>query len=184
MLFFIILISVIIGFTVLIMILQSGQDNKMSKARLNNIVKNGFKADHLANLAGGDSSLCMDEEKQKIIWVNDAGSSAVFSFSEISAFEFLRDGVTITKGNRSGAIVGAALAGTVGAIIGSSGKQVATNETSKIEMILTTDSLKTPIFKIVFFNNAHPSYKGSVSAAEEWNGLMTIIQKRNQAVLE
>lgn len=73
----------------------------------------------------------------------------VFSYSDIISYELLQDGETITKGSLSGAMVGGALFGGVGAIVGSNMGLKTKQEISEYRIKIVT---KNPCYPEVYIN--------------------------------
>lgn len=91
----------------------------------------------------------LDEHNQ--LWkVPCFSPSLVFSYSDIISYELLQDGETITKGSLGGAIVGGALFGGVGAIVGSNMSTKTKQEISEYRIKIITKNLCYPEVYINF----------------------------------
>lgn len=73
----------------------------------------------------------------------------VFPYSDIVSYELLQDGETITKGSLGGAIVGGALFGGVGAIVGSGMGSKTKQEINEYRIKIIT---KNPCYPEVYIN--------------------------------
>lgn len=77
--------------------------------------------------------------------------TVIFSYDEIIDYELLQDGETITKGSLGGAIVGGAIWGGVGALVGGSlGKKKSKQEITEYRIKITTKNSFCPIVYINF----------------------------------
>lgn len=80
-------------------------------------------------------------------------NSYVFSYSSILNFELLEDGNTISKGGTGRAVVGGALFGGVGAIVGATtGSKKSQTICTKLQIKITTNNQDRPLFYINFIN--------------------------------
>lgn len=123
--------------------------------------------------------------------LNESFSPKFIDFNKIIESSIKEDGETVTKTNRgsqvAGTLVGGALAGGVGAVVGGLGaKQTATESVRKITLEIVIDDLRSPIYEIVFFISPTPLsksesiYKQVYSNANKWHKMISIILKRNE----
>lgn len=76
--------------------------------------------------------------------------SIIFAYDEIIDYTLLQDGETITKGGLGSALVGGAIAGGVGAIVGGSiGKKKSKQEISEYRIMITT---KNAFYTNIYIN--------------------------------
>jgi hypothetical protein len=148
-----------------------------------------------------ESGIAIDEMRKKICIIENQHKNYgevsetnkyeyqiyVYSFSEIIQSEILKNGVTITKISRSdqisGAIVGGALGGGAGAIIGGLGasSQSITTITS-LELQIVVNNAKNSVHKVTFLS---PNSIGAFITGDElkainhWHNLFTHILNRN-----
>lgn len=105
----------------------------------------------------------------------------IFNFDDITSFELVENGNTITSGGLGAALGGGLMFGTVGAIVGSNvgkRKNLATCESLKIKIVL--NSLHMPVIYISFIENMSvqknsPVYKQNFNSAQECLSLLEII---------
>jgi len=86
--------------------------------------------------------LCCDEARQ--LWyysthTNPKKYSQVFSYSEITELEYTENGTTVTKGGLGGAVIGGAMFGVAGAIVGSNVSKKASSS------VLTSMAIKVSL---------------------------------------
>lgn len=94
-----------------------------------------------------DSHLEVDENNHlwKLNYMN-----VIFHYSEIISYELLEDGESITKGSLGSALVGGALFGGVGALVGSAvGTRKTNREITEFKIKITT---KNPLLPDVYIN--------------------------------
>lgn len=89
------------------------------------------------------------DENNRLWKVPCFSPNLVFPYSDIISYELLQDGETITKGSLGGAIVGGALFGGVGAIVGSSMGSKTKQEISEYRIKIVT---KNPCYPEVYIN--------------------------------
>ena len=109
----------------------------------------------------------------------------VFRFSEIVGYEIIENGSTVTKGGLGGAVVGGALLGGVGAIVGGvTGKRATSQIISNMTVKIIIDRLDMPAVYIPLI--AFPVKAGSMlhvnafNAAHEVISALTVIRNRQQ----
>jgi hypothetical protein len=159
---------------------QGKQMDRDKEVRLKNISNNGFSTDVNFTVDGHSATICIDEDKERIIWVHNNGSNKVIPFKEIIEFEVLKNGNSITKISKSGLITGAIIGGGVGAIIGANSNKNTIEKITRLDLLLNLESIKDPIFKVNFYNNPEGKFsQGYLEVMEKWEGMMKIILKRN-----
>lgn len=201
------ILGVIVVFCVIVLSLIGNVEGGWAENRKKKIVEiinqKGINVDkrHDSNLS--ETVLIHDSVSQNIWYVEfpkNASPSNLhipnkvkkINYKDIVQVELKEDEHSIVVTSRTsqigGAIVGGALAGGFGAVIGGlSGKQKQKREVKKIEMLLTLDDLKTPYLKmkIVEFDrptstNSYP-YPEKYEEAFSWFKLMEVIIKRSEA---
>lgn len=121
------------------------------------------------------------DETNKLLRFPQYLSTIIFSYDEIIDFELLQDGETITKGSLGGAIVGGALMGGVGALVGGSlGKKKTKQEITEYRIKITTKNSFRPTVYINFLSTGKVksnslSYKMCVGDAQGVLSQLTII---------
>ena len=89
------------------------------------------------------------DENNRLWKVPCFSPTLVFPYSDIISYELLQDGETITKGSLGGAMVGGALFGGVGAIVGSGMGSKTKQEISEYRIKIVT---KNPCYPEVYIN--------------------------------
>ncbi|MEK3719237.1 SHOCT domain-containing protein [Paenibacillus sp. FSL H8-0034] len=162
-------------------------------------VNKGFNVSKKIIAADLDTAICLDEES-KTICLMYAGmkTSKVYSYKDILEVEVVEDGNTITKTSRGsqvgGALIGAVLAGGVGAIIGGlSGSKVQSNRINRIDLKMVVNDTEKPVVFINFMNEYDEAtgikdtrgekkdskkYKSAYEKVTQWHGLMSVLIKR------
>ena len=82
----------------------------------------------------------------------DANNPDIFSFSELVDFEMVEDGVSVTKGGLGSAIVGGALFGVAGAIVGGGLGKKQKDIVNKMSIIIKTRNDLIPRIEISLIN--------------------------------
>lgn len=105
---------------------------------------------------------------------------STYNFSDLLDYEVLEDGITIAKSNAGKALVGGALFGVTGAIIGSSSKRRQTPYCTSLQLRMVFNSLENPDIIIPFI--ASPVQKGEylynlyTEIVNEYAALLSYIQ--------
>jgi len=132
--------------------------------------------------------LAVDEQRKKVCLIDYSQKQfRTISYKDLLSSEVFEDGATITKTMRgsqiAGALIGNIAFGGVGAIIGGlSGKTKSTGTVSKIDLRLTVNDTKRPIFDITFLNKEtkkdKPVYQQALQTARQCHGLVEVLIKR------
>jgi len=131
----------------------------------------------------------VDEENK--LWLIPDGmfggkkSPIIYSFDKISEFELLEDGNSITKGGLGRALVGGALFGGVGAIVGGvTGGKKTKQLVNKLQIKITTNDMSNPAIYINLISGPTKTqsmiYKSSYNAAQEILSILTVITKSQE----
>lgn len=138
----------------------------------------------------GDYFIEVDENKK--LWLIPDGflgtrvNPIIYKFSDVVSFELIEDGETVTetKGGLGRAIVGGALFGGVGAVVGGvTGKRKSETKTTvdKLQVKITVKSIKDPIIYIDLIKKEvkkeSSTYKKALSNAQQIISLLDIMMK-------
>jgi hypothetical protein len=146
-----------------------------------------------STVKGTNYIVSIDEQSEQVAFANTL-NTYVFKFEDIIESEIIQDDVSIIKASRTsqigGALVGAALSGGVGAVIGGlSGSKQSTTKVKKITVRVTINDLKMPLIKADFFNHpsglpkTEPSLSSASNRAERCHSMMNVIINRNSKVV-
>ena len=151
-----------------------------------------LEPDQIIFTAHNDSQNCIsvNELGKKISFGYEENNQLLtkeYDFTDVISFEVQVDDKSSRKVSVGGAVVGAALAGGLGALIGSqSGKQK--TKVENMHLLITVNSISDPIIKFSILN---PSADGkgwnsdsfmvqnAVERAEKWTGIFNVILKQN-----
>lgn len=90
------------------------------------------------------------DESNKLVKFPSFSPSLIFTYSEIIDFELLQNGTSITKGGLGSAMIGGAMFGSVGAIVGGTvGKKKNIQEITEYKIKITT---KNDFYTTVYIN--------------------------------
>lgn len=132
----------------------------------------------------------LDETNKK--WTIPIGSfkkrideNRIYSFSDILNVELIEDGNSISKGGIGRAIVGGALFGGVGAIVGATTGHKHRQTCSKLQIKITLKNLNIPIEYISLINTETKkdsfTYKHNIGIAEQIFSVLQIICEQNKS---
>ncbi|HTO15652.1 MAG TPA: hypothetical protein VLZ83_07765 [Edaphocola sp.] len=157
------------------------------------LIEKGLQPDQILFTAHNDSQNCLsiNEIKKKLSlgYVdNNQFVTKEYDFNDVISFELQVDDKSQRKVSIGGAIVGAALAGGLGALIGSqSGKQNV--KVRNMHLLITVNSISHPLIKFSILN---PSADGkgwnsdgfmvqnAIQRAEIWTGIFNVILKQKE----
>ena len=125
-----------------------------------------------------------DEENKK--WTIPQGlikktinSNKIFSYNDILSYELIEDGNSISKGGIGRAIVGGALFGGVGAIVGGSTGHKQKQTCTKLQIKITLNNIDNPIEYITFISTETKKdsfvYSNSYNVAQQILSMLEIV---------
>ena len=100
-----------------------------------------FKTDKI--IYYGDIHFAVDDLNKNIYIYHPTYDKIVMKYSDVISYELIEDGQTVTKGSTGKAVIGAALFGATGAIIGSTMKKYE-NKCTSMKLIITINNIKNP----------------------------------------
>ncbi len=183
----------LLGFVLIIFIvaglMSMYSDSKITENRQvarTELQTHGFK---VAKVTDEGDAVSLNETDQKIILRTAKKVSAVYLYRDILASEIVQDGRTsITKTQRGsqlgGALIGGLALGGSGAIIGGlSGSTSSQDKVQKIEVVVTVNDTKNPIYRLlVFAGGVKSSEMGPyMNAAQEMHGLIKVVIEQADA---
>lgn len=126
----------------------------------------------------------IDENKKQLIipdgFMGKKINPRVYNFEDIIDYELLEDGESITKGGLGRAVVGGALLGGVGAIVGGvTGKKKTKNLINSLKIKVTVNDTNSPTTYINLINTQTKAssfvYKVAYSSAQEILSIFAVI---------
>jgi hypothetical protein len=121
------------------------------------------------------------DENNRLVRFPNSNPNLIFSYNEIIDFELIQNGETISGGGLGSAVVGGALFGGVGAIVGSNiGKKKTQQEISQYYINVVTSSPFFPSTGVAFFMGKVKSdsfvFKQATYSAQQVLSLLTRIK--------
>lgn len=131
-----------------------------------------------------------DNQKKWVILTGIFGKrnkSTVYNYSDIVDFELLEDGESISSGGLGRALVGGALFGGAGAIVGGvTGKKKTTGICSSLKLKITLKNINNPVVYINFIETDMKKdgsiYKNAYKMAHECLSVLEVICNQQQPV--
>jgi hypothetical protein len=184
--------------------IQTGESKKKSietNEKVNKLFElekslENFKVSQKFTTPNIDKMILLDEENKQVAFIESQFSSKeIYNYDDILESEILEDGKTITTTSRGsqvvGALIGGALIGGVGAIIGGlSGKKTSDEEIYRIDLKVIVNNTKSPIKLINFMNSdsdlsttpvptkkEEPKYKSAKRNIDHWYSLLSVLIK-------
>lgn len=105
----------------------------------------------------------------------------LYNTKDVIGYEVIEDGKTITSGGLGSAVVGGALFGGVGAIVGSNtGKKVSRKVTTSLKLKLTMDSIVSPTLYVDFIKLGKPVNldRSAEELVQETISVLQVLQHR------
>lgn len=133
-----------------------------------------------------DVTIGVDEGQKMFIYAYWDEQPIEIYFNKILNTEVLKNNNTVHKISGTGTIVGGALAGGIGAVIGSQVGKKSKDKIESLDLLINIDDLERPTLKINFFNKGMESHKSNeaLSEIEKWQGIFKIILERNKTETE
>ncbi|QTD41944.1 SHOCT domain-containing protein [Sporosarcina sp. Te-1] len=125
--------------------------------------------------------VAFDEEQQKWAVMTSSGSmNRIYKYSDIVNFELIEDGESVATGGLGRALVGGALFGGVGAIVGGvTGKRKSKAFCSNLKLKVTIKDMKNPVVYLDFINTKMKkdgnAYKTIARTAQECLSIFQLI---------
>jgi len=113
--------------------------------------------------------------------------STVYNYSDIVDFELLEDGESVSSGGLGRAVVGGALFGGAGAIVGGvTGQKTSNSICTSLRIKITLNDINKPTVYVELLKTAtkknHPIYKKSYKQAQECLSVLQLICNQQQPV--
>ena len=155
----VVLILVIIPLSLIVFLMYAVAPSKDSVERQNQYLQNKQKLDEFLSNYTVDQAITIDKtvfavclEKQAVLIYNDITSSSELSyrailFSSLTGCELVEDQTTIFSGGVGRAIVGAAVAGAVGAVVGAATRK-SSDVTNQMSIHIYTNNVLDPLYEI------------------------------------
>lgn len=132
--------------------------------------------------------ISIDENKKQ--WYTSSGATninqiKIYNFSDVQSFELLEDGETISKGGLGRAVVGGALFGGVGAVVGGvTGAKKTNSICSKLQIKITVKDISCPVVYINLINSPIRKdttvYKTVYNNAQEIMSILQLMADENK----
>ncbi|WP_455715442.1 SHOCT domain-containing protein [Anaerosporobacter sp.] len=112
-------------------------------------------------------------------------NSQIYDYSDIVQFELLENGNTVTKGGLGRALVGGAMFGGVGAVVGgATGKKRTKSHINSLRIKITTKDIDNPTIYINLINTDTKTdsiyYRSIYHSAQEILSLLSIMQEESK----
>jgi hypothetical protein len=184
---FITILIIVVTFTLILIIAKTVinfQDKKKSKEIFENLTNFNTTDKYISKTSG--VSIGYDEKRKQICLIIEH-KTKIYEYKDIIQSELDIDGETILKQSITGTIgrsvFGGVLGGGVGAIIGgTTGSKKGKENIRKIDLKITVNDTKTPVYRINFMDIETKKgsfiYEMIYEEAEKWHGIITVLIKQ------
>lgn len=122
------------------------------------------------------------DDKRKLLAISPKVKARIYKYDAINEFELLEDGETVSSGGLGRALIGGALFGGTGAIVGGiTGKRKRKSKISSLRIKLSLNNIDTPIDYIDFLDKKTKKgssvYKEAYENAQECLSILDMICK-------
>lgn len=180
-----IIIFVLLAFAVAIgsIIMQERMKKQMRNTILN--ISN-FTPTYEYMSENGTTGIAIDEKRKQICLVKNNEDKKIIPYRDLLSVEILQDGTSVTRTSRTSqaasALIGGLLLGGVGAVVGAlTGSSVSRTKISRVDMKLTINDTREPIFMINFQNTKGKQggiiHSATMKKANEWAGRLAVVIK-------
>jgi ribosomal protein L7/L12 len=191
MLIFSIFILIVVG-AVIAAFLQNSNNNTENERQSNQLLSIPDFSPSVSFKAGTiGPGVAIDAKRSKFAITQPSMLPRVYDFSQLTAVDIVKDGISLQKTNRGsqavGAAVGGLLLGPVGLLLGGlTGTKRSTEKLKRLSLKIYTNDLGRPMHEIIFFD--HPSgikpdsvlVKPMIDNMEQWYGrFQTILAASN-----
>ena len=162
----------------------NGTSKKQEYIEARNTIEKELKAQgfNIEKQVGLTAKLYVDNT-QKLWAINEWNNSTdvkIYKYSDLIDFELLEDDESLMKGGFGKALVGGAIGGTTGAVIGSAGSRKIKQNATLLEIKIRTNDFEHPQYSIQFIKGFalpknSPAYKEYFDAAQEVVGVLNYI---------
>lgn len=153
---------------------------------------NEFHPTQMVVASDGSSAIAIDEKRHLLCLVTDTGgrvSNRLVPYSGLLACELVDDRSVVMKANRAsqvgGAIVGGALLGGVGAVVGAlSGSRREVGQSRQIELVLRVNSTRAPTHTLNLMVSKSPVsrdsllYRRAIQTAQKWHNICQVAMRQ------
>lgn len=158
---------------------------------------NDFSPTYQTTGVDAKAMLALDQHRNAIVLLdNKRRSSLRFSHQDILSAEIVEDGVSISRTNRLSqagtALVGAALFGGVGAVVGAlTGSTTTSGKVKNMELRVVVNDTRNPVFSLRLLrlecNHGHPWHKAARERGRLWQSRLEVLirqaDRENQGVI-
>lgn len=164
---------------------QQGEANIAAAEEVEDILrKRGFSIDKTVGTLG--AKLFVDNTNKQ--WaVKELGESTdvkIYNYKDLIDFELLEDGESKIKGGFGKSLIGGALGGTKGAIIGSAASRKIKETVSLLEIVIRTNDFSKPQYNISFIKGyslpKDANYRRLYDMAQEVIGVLNYISSNGE----
>jgi hypothetical protein len=144
----------------------------------------GHNLTHVDSTSNDFGTIAIDNDAKLFLYATNSNVKKI-KYEDITGFEILKDGETSNKINRTGAVIGGALAGGIGAVVGSQMNKKSKTVVKKIEFILFTKDINNPTVKFIMYNGNNmkdstgfditDKFEVRKPIIEKWEGIFKII---------
>ncbi len=170
-------IVVIVIFVIIFSVINGNKQNdKKEQANRRMSFLKDYNLTHVDTTSNDFGTIAIDNDSKLFLYATNSNLLKL-NFDDIIGFEILKDGETINKINRTGAVIGGVLAGGLGAVVGSQMNKQSKTVVKKIEFNLFTKDINNPTLKFMMYNGINLKDSTGFDISDKFEVRMPIIEK-------
>ena len=181
---------IVIAIIIVFYLIAHWDDESKTREKIYDVLKQNRDFTSMKTLAmRADKEVHLDTNSKKIAIIDKNNSDIsvdYIPFSSVVECEILESNISIAKGSISRAVIGGAIAGGVGAVVGSVSAK-SSNYSESLAVRIVTNNLNSPLFVINYFSSKQKKdsslYKNAFSDAQNLYATLTSIIKSNESLL-
>lgn len=173
---------------VVINVMNNNKHKRETRLVIDNLIDFNSDNEYLSSSSG--ISLCFDQKRKKICFIDKQHKVSTFDYKQILQCEVIVDGQSVLKSSTSGtigrALLGSILGGGIGAIIGgATGSKTQNEKIKSIDLKFIINDTNNPVYKVNFLNietkKGSLIYNASFTEVEKWHGIISgLIRQGNE----
>ena len=174
------LIAVMTLLFVILLSLIDKQRKEKIKSNGEYLERNGFHIDKVVTSNDNKIAVYVDTKKEQWCFYNSTNNLIkILPYSHLVDFEIVENGQTIIQGRAGSTLIGEALFGGIGAVVGASRSRAINTNCTNLSIKLNVNDIHTPLISFALLNKTvektSADYKNAYQKALEFEAILKII---------